>query len=246
MSAFDSREGRRNAIFLIIVALIIILLLSFVVGGVEGIFGIIKFFITALMVVAFFGFIFYIIYFIFFKKHRRDIPYENWKEYLRSALENGADMMGDLILTGDKEHSSKNFMTIKGYLRILAFDNNEYDMFVGKRNPLNPIEEYKIVMLKPEQHSDLIGDVYVKGISLIKKYGYYFLNTELLNFKAIDEHVTKDTYRTLMYETLGDMKQIMDRATGLDPEYRKEQLREKLLKIPILAGQQQKNSGEQK
>jgi hypothetical protein len=35
------------------------------------------------------------------------------------------------------------------------------------------------------------------------------------------------------------MKGIMDRATGLDAEFSKQRQQEKLLKIPILSGQQQ-------
>ena len=136
-------------------------------------------------------------------------------------------------------------MTIKGYLRILAFDNKEYDMFIGKKQPMNPLEEYKAVILQPTQHSELIGDVFVNGISLIQKYGYFFLNTMLLDYKAIDQHVAYDTYRTLMFENLGDLKQIFDRAVGLDPEFRKAQMEQKLLKIPILSGQQQQGGQQQ-
>jgi len=236
--AFSNRESGKTGIFLVVVLVIIILILAFVFGGAEGLWGIIRFFFTAVMVVAFFGFVFYIIYFLFFKKNRRDVPYENWKSYMRSALDNGSDMMEDLILTGDKNHSAKRFMTIKGYLRVLGFDNQEYDMFIGKRNSSNFLEEYKIVMLKPDQHSDLVSDVYVYGISLIMKYGYYFLNTSMLDFKAIDMSVAQDTYRTIMYDTLGDLKGLMDRATGLDAEFRKSQMEQKLLKIPVMGGQQ--------
>lgn len=237
-TAFDNKQSGRTAIMLIFFLILIILILAFVFGGASGLFGVIRFFIVATLLVLFLGFVFYVVYYLFFKKHRRDIPYENWKSYLRSALDNGADMMEDLILTGDKYHSAKRFMTIKGYLRVLGFDGEEYDMFVGKRNNWNFLEEYKIVMLKPNQHSDLIGDVYVYGISLIMKYGYYFLNTNMLDFKSIDVAVANDTFRTIMYETLGDMKGLLDRATGLDAEFRKQQMEQKLLKIPIMSGQQ--------
>ncbi len=243
--ALTNRDSKKTGIMLVIILVVIVLILSFLFGGAEGLFGIIKFFITGGLVVAFFGFVFFIVYFLFFKKHKQDVPYENWKTYLRSALDNGSDMMTELVLTGDKYHSAKRFFTIKGYLRIMGFDNKEYDMFVGKRNPMNLLEDYKIVMLEPDQHSDLIGDVYSYGISLIMKYGYYFLNTQMLDFKAIDETVAKDTYRTIMYNTLGDMKGLLDRATGLDAEFRKEQLQQKLLKIPILSGQNQQQSGNQ-
>lgn len=236
--SLTNKDSKRTAFLLIIVLVVIILVLSFIFGGVSGIFGVIKFFIVLSLIVGFFAFVFYVVYFLFFKKHRRDIPYENWKSYMRSALDNGADMMDELILTGDKYHSAKRFMTIKGYLRVRGFDNEEYDMFVGKRSPMNFLEEWKIIMLKPKEHSDLVGDVYVYGISLIMKYGYYFLNTEMLDFKGIDKTVALDTYRTIMYETLGDMKGLLDRATGLDAEFSKQRQQEKLLKIPILSGQQ--------
>jgi hypothetical protein len=238
-TAFDNKDSNKTAIFLVVILLIIILIISFIFGGANGLIGVVKFFFMAVMVVTFFGFVFYIIWYLFFKKHPRNIPYENWKSYLRSALDNGSDMMEELILTGDKNHSAKRFMTVKGYLRIMGFDNKEYDMFVGKRNTSNPFEEYKIIMLLPEQHSDLVSDVYVYGISLIMKYGYYFLNTNMLDFQAIDQTVASDTYRSLMYETLGDLKGLVDRATGLDSEFRKEQMNQKLLKIPQMGGGQQ-------
>lgn len=211
----------------------------------QGIMGIVKAFFVIAMIVVFFGFLFYIIYFLFFRKIRRDLTFENWKSYLKSAEDNGADMMEDLILHGDKNHSSKRFMTIKGYLRIKSFDGKDYDMFVGKRNMNNPFEEAKIIMLTPDQHSDLIGDVFVYGISLILKFGYYFLNDTMLDFKAIDKHVANDTFRTLMYETLGDMKGIMDRAVGISPEEIKLRSQDKLLKIPQLSGQQNSNQQQQ-
>jgi len=239
--ALSNKDSKRNGIMLIALLFVVILVLSFVFGGAQGLFGVIKFFLTLSLVVGFFGFVFYVIYYLFFKKHRRDVPYENWKSYLQSALDNGADMMDEFILTGDKMHSAKRFFTVKGYLRVRGFDNQEYDVFVGKRNPMNFLEEYKIVMLKPTQHSDLVGDVYVYGISLIMKYGYYFLNTEMLDFKGIDKSIALDTFRTIMYETLGDMKGLLDRATGLDAEFSKQRQQEKLLKIPVLSGQQQNN-----
>ena len=245
MSAFDRPESRRTAIFFIVIIVVIILILGFVFGGVEGIFGMIKFVTLFAMIVCFIGFIFYVVWFLFFKRNPRNLTFENWKSYVKSALDNGSDMMTDLILTGDSQHSAKRFMTIKGYLRILAFDNKEYDMFIGKKQPMNPLEEYKAVILRPTQHSELIGDVFVTGISLIQKYGYYFLNTMLLDYKAIDTHVAYDTYRTLMFENLGDLKQIFDRAVGLDPEFRKAQMEQKLLKIPILSGQQQQGGQQQ-
>jgi hypothetical protein len=236
--ALTSRESSSKAIFLVLILAIIVLAIAFFLGGTQGIFGVIRFFIMAGLIIGFFGFIFYIVYFLFFMKHRQDIPYMNWKDYLKSALDNGSDMMQELILMGDKKHSSKSFLTIKGYLRIMSFDGLEYDMFVGKKNPLNFLEEYKIVLLRPNQHTDLIGDVYVSGISLIKKYGYYFVNSELLDFEGVDKTVAYDTYRTIMYHMLGDMKGILDRATGLDSEHAKQLSQQKLLKIPVLTGQQ--------
>ena len=242
MGAMDNRDSRKTAIVIVIVIFVVILLLALLFGGTQGLFGVIKFFITIAFVFGFIGLAFFVVWYLFIKKHKRDVPFENWKDYLRSAKDNGADMMGDLILTGDKYHSAKVFMTITGYLRVMGFDGKEYDMFSGKRNPMNPFEEDKIIMLEPNQHSDLIGDVFVYGISLIKKYGYYFLNIKTMDFNAIDKTVAMDTYRTLMYETLGDMKGLMDRATGLDAEFRKEQMQQKLLKIPVFSGQQQQQN----
>ena len=244
MGAFDNQNSRRTAIIVIIIVFVLILILSLVFGGASGLFGVLKFFLTLGFVFGFIGLAVYVVWFIFIKKHKRDIPYENLKDYTKSATQNGSDMMNDLVLMGDEKHSSKTFMTIKGYLRIEGFDGEQYDLFVGKRNTMNPFEDYSVVMLKPDQHSDLIGDVYTYGISLVKKYGYFFLNTTMMDFKGIDQSIAQDTYRTLLFETLGDMKGLMDRATGLDAEFRKEQMQQKLLKIPVLSGQQNSNKEE--
>lgn len=247
-TAFDNKESGRNGIFFVVIALIIIFIAAFIFAGGQGILAVIRFVFIAVFIVGFLGFVFYIIYYLFFKKHPRNIPAENWKSYLNSALDNGSDMMEDLILTGDKNHSAKRFMTIKGYLRVKGFDGNEYDMFVGKKGGLNIFEEYKIILLKPQQHSDLISDVYVYGISLIVKYGYYFLNTDMLDKDGIDKFVAFDTYRSLVFETLGDLKGITDRAIGLDAEFRRQQMQDKILKIPVMGGQQpppNQNNGQQ-
>lgn len=236
--ALTDQSRKRTIIFLIIILSIIILIVAGILSGFKGIVAVIKTILIIMIVLGILGFLFYIIYFVFFKYHRRDIAYENWKSYLTSAKDNGADMMGDLVLIGDKNHSSKRFFTITGYLRIKAFDGKEYDLFSGKKKPMNLFEEEKIVMVSPEDHSDLVGDVYIYGISLVQKYGYYFLNKELLNYDLVDNHIAYDTYRTIMYTNLGDLKGIVDRATGLDPDYAKERQREKLLKIPVLEGQQ--------
>lgn len=237
--ALTDKKSSGIGILLVIALFVIILIIGFIVSGVNGIFAVFKTVLIISFVVAFLGFVFYIIYYLFFKKHRVDLTYENWKDYVKSGTDNGPDMMEDLVLYGDKHHSTKRFMTIKGYLRIKGFDNKQYDMFIGKRSPNNPFEDYKVVMLQPEQHSDLIGDVYVYGISLIMKYGYYFLNNEILNYDAIDNFVSKDTFRSVIYTTLGDMKGIVDRATGMDPEEIKNRANQKLLKIPMLSGQEQ-------
>lgn len=237
-TAFDNRDSKKTGMTLIILISVIILVIAFLVGGIDGFFGILKVAIYLAMTAFFFGFIVYIVYFLFFKKHPRNIPYENWKSYLRSGLDNGPDMMEELILTGDKQHSAKRFMTIMGYLRIMGFDGKEYDMFIGKKSPKNPFEEHKIVMIEPGEHSDLIGDVYIEGMSLILKYGYYFLNTNMLNFNAIDKFVALDTLRTATYDTLGDMKGFIDRATALDADFVRRRAEDKLLKIPTLQGQQ--------
>lgn len=239
--ALTDKKSSGIGIILVIVLIVLILVIAFIVSGVNGIFAVIKTVLIISFVVAFLGFVFYIIYYLFFKKHRIDLTYENWKDYVKSATDNGADMMEDLVLYGDKHHSTKRFMTIKGYLRIVGFDNVQYDMFIGKRSPANPFEDYKVVMLKPDQHSDLVGDVYVYGISLIMKYGYYFLNNELLNYDAIDKFVSKDTFRSVVYATLGDMKGIVDRAVGMDAEEIKARNKDKLLKLPVLQGQQDSN-----
>jgi hypothetical protein len=63
------------------------------------------------------------------------------------------------------------------------------------------------------------------------------LHTDILKADDIDKNITFDTYRTLLYDTLGDFKSIVDRSMGLDIEFSREMKKEKVLKIPVLSGQ---------
>jgi hypothetical protein len=236
--AIENPEAKKKAIILIGILVALVILVAFLLGGFQGFIGLIKTIIIIGFVVAFIGFIVYVVWWIFIRKHKKDIPYANLKNYIQSAISNGKDYMDGLILTGDKKHSPKTFMKIKGYLRTRLFNGEERDMFVGKKNPLNPFEEWKVVMISPDDHSDLIGDVYIDGFSLIKRWGYYWLHTDLMETEKIDKQVTFDAYRTLLYDTLGDFKGIVDRSMGLDIEFSREMKKEKVLKIPVLSGQE--------
>jgi hypothetical protein len=236
--AIENPQARKKAVILVVLLIVIIIAVAILLGGFQGVIGLIKTVIILAFITGFIGFIVYIVYFIFFKAHKKDIPFANLKNYVQSALANGNDLMDNLVLTGDKKHSPKKFIKIKGYLRTKLFSGEERDLFVGKKNPLNPFEDWKVILIDPEDHSDLIGDVYVKGFSLIKRWGYYWLHTDILKADDIDKNITFDTYRTLLYDTLGDFKSIVDRSMGLDIEFSREMKKEKVLKIPVLSGQQ--------
>ncbi len=195
------------------------------------------------------GLTFYIIYYIFFKEHKIDITYVNKQKLIDSATVSKPQHVNDLYLTGDKFHQSVRLGTIIGWCRIRIFkpvlsdkkgkdrikeEITEEDVFVFKQSPFpfSLIEDPKVLRVHPDQHSDLIGDVHIKGFSTMKLSEYYYVNNDVLDIGKIDYNILQEAKRGMMFLTLSEMKQIMDEAIGINPKHQKEMQGRLMTKIP--------------
>ncbi|CAK0747219.1 conserved hypothetical protein [Azospirillaceae bacterium] len=171
-------------------------------------------------------------------------------------------LMGDLYLSGDAGHSRVRIGKIGGYCRIQiltrqnVYDDNgkiksvlnkktneyepvyetgkaEQDVFViNKGGIIGLFSEPMVIRVSPQDHDDLIGDVTIKGFSLLPHSEYLFLNSDYLDVRIIDYAVLKEAERGIMFETLRDMKSIVDKATGVDALHKKSLEQKNLVDVP--------------
>jgi len=117
----------------------------------------------------------------------------------------------------------------------------EQDIFIIEKKgfPMNIFEEETIVRVRPEDHDDLVGDVTLKGFSLLQISEYFFLNNDYLDVRQIDFSILKEAQRGIFFEHLKDSKEILDKAIGLDSQHKKEIENKNLYEIPQIGGLQQ-------
>jgi len=87
----------------------------------------------------------------------------------------------------------------------------------------------------------LIGDVKVYGVSMVRKYDYYWTNRAFLDIVRIDIAVIREAWRGLIHQYLKDSVAINQRAVGLDSEFRKDLDMRKMLKMPTLGSAAQED-----
>lgn len=90
-----------------------------------------------------------------------------------------------------------------------------------------------------DEHSQLIGDVKIYGVSMIRKFSYYWPNRGHLDIARIDIGVIREAWRGQIHQFLKDQVTINQRASGLDSEFKKDLDKRKLLKIPSPLGEEE-------
>lgn len=114
----DNKESKGKGFWLIIggIILIVTFVLIFVGWG-----SISKFVWVIFEIIAFLGLmalIFYGVYYFFFKEHKYDVNYVNYKRIVKSATLAKYPLLKDFYLSGDKGHSRVKIGKIKGYTRM--------------------------------------------------------------------------------------------------------------------------------
>ena len=139
-----------------------------------------------------------------------------------------------------EDEEGNKILTVKDmYDRERGLTPNAEDCFIVYTLPpvLRWFENPKVIRCYPYEHSQMIGDIDVYAISMVKKYGYYFPNRAFLDVVRIDKSVLMEAYRGQVYEYLKDFNTLQRRASGLDSDHKKELDSKKLLKIPTALGE---------
>jgi hypothetical protein len=221
-------------VVVIIVIVIALAVIAYFVAGARGVAGILNFMKWGLVGVFVIGLAVWAAWYLFIRKVRDDRVALNSQRIIEQSKLTKPDMLGDLYLSGDKEHPQIRLGKIMGYTRIKNVQNQEEDVFVFKKAgfPFSMFEEGKPIRVNPDRHSDMIGDIVVEGISLVSHGGFYYINDDHLDIERIDRTIKTEVIRQYTMDVLRDVKIISDMAVGINPEQTKYIEGKSLLKIP--------------
>jgi hypothetical protein len=255
----------RNKIVIIFVAVALLILFAYVLftSGQAGVMDLIKTFLKWAAVLAVFGLIVFAVM-KFLQKTPVDLVENDRQDIIEAGRLSKPPMVKDLYFTGDKEHGEFRVGSIVGYCQLMSYKDidiiagltpqqieqmeregkipSDYiikeDCFIFKTSPwpFSLFEQPKVLRTLENEHSQLIGDVKVYGVSMVKKYSFYYPNRAHLDITRIDIAVIREAWRGGLHQFLKDFVSITQNAVGLDAEYKKELDRRKLLKIPTPLG----------
>ena len=262
----ESRGEKKNIIVVVIaVILIIILIYTYVTSGSAGLSAVIKRFIIYAIIAAVVGLIIWVVLKIL-QKPRVDLVANDHEDIVNAGMMSKSPMVNDLYFTGDKEHGEFRVGSIIGYCQLQSYKDLDLiagltqaqieemeqkdqvpaqyiireDCFIFKRLPfpLSVFEKPKVLRTLEDEHSQMIGDVKVYGVSMIRKFGYYWPNRAHLDIARIDIGVIREAWRGQIHQFLKDAVSIQQRAVGLDADFKKRLDERKLLKIPSPLGEE--------
>ena len=268
----ESRSDNKKIIWIIItLALAVILVYTYIQSGSQGLNDVLKQFLKYALIAAVVGLILFAVM-RFLRKPKVDLVENDRQDIIDAGIQSKPPMVGDLYFTGDKEHGEFRVGKIIGYCQLQSYKDmdliagltatqlaeleergeipSEYiikeDCFIFKRTPFpfSIFESPKVIRTLEDEHSQLIGDVKIYGVSMVKKYNYYWPNRAHLDIARIDIGVIREAWRGQIHQFLKDMVSINQRAVGLDSEFKKELDKRKLLKIPSPLGEESGRGGE--
>lgn len=111
----------------------------------------------------------------------------------------------------------------------------EQDVFITEKRgfPFNLFGEPDVIRVHPLDHDDLIGDVTIKGFSLVPISEYWFLHSEHQRVDKIDKSILGEAKRSVAFLILSEMKELNDKAMGLDSAHSKGLENKNLYDLPI-------------
>jgi hypothetical protein len=263
----EGRQDKMRVVW-VIVAIIAIILLVYVwyTSGQAGLSAMLKKFLIYAIIAVVIGLIVYAVMRLL-RKEKIDLVENDRKDIIDAGIMSKPPMVNDLYFTGDKDHGEFRVGHITGYCQLQSYKDldllagltktqlremeekgeipSQYiikeDCFIFKRFPfpVSVFEDPKVLRCFEDEHSQLIGDVKIYGVSMIKKYSYYWPNRGHLDIARIDIGVIREAWRGQIHQFLRDMVSINQRAVGLDSEFKKSLDQRKLLKIPSPLGEQE-------
>lgn len=259
-------RSEKSKILWVVVALIGIgiLVYTWFTSGEAGIASVINSLIKYAIIAAVAGLILWGVLKIL-EKPKVDLIEKDKQAIIDAAMMSKPPMVNDLYFTGDKQHGEFRVGKIVGYCQLQSYKDLDLvagltnkqikqleeqgknpadfiikeDVFVFKKMPFpfSIFEKPKVLRTLEDEHSQLIGDVKVYGVSMLKKFEYYWPNRAHLDIARIDISVIREAWRGQIHEFLKDLVAINQRAVGMDSEHRKDIARRKLLKIPAPMGE---------
>lgn len=248
----------------IIVLVIVLFTYTLFTSGQAGVWALLNRFLKYVIWIVVLGLLLFVVLKIL-QKTPVDLVENDRQDIVEAGVLSKPPMVNNLYFTGDKEHGEFKVGKIVGYVQLQSYKDmdilagltpdqikkmeqqgripSDYiireDCFVFKTMmwPFSIFEKPKVLRTLEDEHSQLIGDVKVFAVSMIKKYGYYFPNRGHLDIARIDIAVIREAWRGQIHQFLKDMVSINQRAVGLDAEYKKELDRRKLLKVPSPLGE---------
>lgn len=230
-----ANEGKNRMIVVFAIIFIIILIaLGYFIGGLRGIsaiFGFLKWAIIGIVIV---GLTVWGVWYLFIRKERDDRVALNVKTIVNQSKLTKPETLANLFISGDVEHPQVRLGKIIGYTRIKNSKGLEEDVFVWKKSmfPFSMFEEPKAIRVNPDQHSEMIGDIIIQGISLVEHGGFFYVNTDHLDVEKVDKTIKSEVLRRFTFDVLRDIKIISDMGIGINPEHQKYLEGKSLLKIP--------------
>ena len=265
----ESHQDRNRVIYAIIFfALVLLLGYIFLTSGFQGVSATLKKLITWVIILAVIGLVVWAVM-KFFQRPKVDLVALGMQDIIDAGMMSKPPMVRDLYFTGDKEHGEFRVGAVIGYCQIQSYKDLDLisnltdeqleelerqnkipseliikeDCFIFKRMPfpLSFFEKPKVLRTLENEHSQLIGDVKVYGVSMVRKYDYYWTNRAFLDIVRIDIAVIREAWRGLIHQYLKDSVAINQRAVGLDSEFRKDLDMRKMLKMPTLGSAAQED-----
>jgi hypothetical protein len=227
-------QKNRSMVVVVIIIVVVLALVAYFVAGAKGIAGVFNFMKWALIGVLIIGLAVWGVWFLFIRKTRDDRVALNAQGIIEQAKLTKPEFIGDLYLSGDKEHPEIRLGKIVGYTRIINIKNENEDVFVFKKTgfPMNVFEDAKAIRVNPDYHSKMIGDIIIEGISLVAHGGFYYINESHLDVERIDRTIKTEVIRKYTMDVLRDVKIISDQAIGINPAHQQMLEGKSLLKIP--------------
>jgi hypothetical protein len=267
----ESRSDKSKIIFVgVVIIVIAIVVYILVTEGQTGLMNLGSKVLQYAIIAGIIGLIIWVVLKIL-QKPKVDLVALDMQNIIDAGTLSKPPMLKDLYFTGDKEHGEFRVGNITGYCQLQSYkDLNKIanltdeeivelqkkgqvpsdfiikeDCFVFKKFgfPFSLFEAPKVLRTLEDEHSQLVGDVKVYAVSMIKKYSYYWPNRGHLDVARIDHAVIGEAYRGSIHQFLKDFVSIQQKAVGLDAEHRKGLEQRKLLKIPSPLSEQEGRGG---
>lgn len=229
-----NQKSKGGKWWIVLIIIVVVIIIVFLVFGLKGFGQFLSASFWAIIVGVILLVIGFAIYAVFFQKKKIDLVAVQAKKLRMSAHLCKPKSMNKVYLSGDRLHETIRLGKITGFCKVLNYDNVEENVITFRKLPfpLSLFEEEKIIRVDAKDMTSPVGDVYLYGLSLIRISEYNYLHKDMLNVTRIDYTILQEAKRGVLFLTLSDMKEIVDKAVDLDSRHQKELQANRFIPIP--------------